>query len=252
MGRKGDCWDNTVAESFFGNLKREPIKKQIYKNRELATADVTTTSSHSTIEHARSHLGGLSPEQFRSSSQATAAPSPRNPGNSRTSALRTNAALQIDGDRRVGGSLSEGAILDVNGGDLNGLRIAPRLMVGSADYRRVEERYARRGRDRCRLHLRWVRLHGSWQRLNAPFATWNEDASLVYVNDSDRIVLSGPAAAGLQINPAATSRRRRASDPLRIHRGPGHFMATLAPGPDRSSHPHSSRPRSSVHLPAHH
>jgi putative transposase len=40
MSRKGNCWDSAVAESFFGSLKKERIKKQIYKNRELAQADV--------------------------------------------------------------------------------------------------------------------------------------------------------------------------------------------------------------------
>lgn len=50
MSRKGNCWDNAVAESFFSGLKKERIKKQIYKNRELATADVwRTTSRPSTI-----------------------------------------------------------------------------------------------------------------------------------------------------------------------------------------------------------
>jgi putative transposase len=41
MSRKANCWDNAVAESFFSSLKKERIKKQIYKNRELALADVT-------------------------------------------------------------------------------------------------------------------------------------------------------------------------------------------------------------------
>ena len=40
MSRKGNCWDNAVAESFFGSLKKERIKKQIYKNRALALRDV--------------------------------------------------------------------------------------------------------------------------------------------------------------------------------------------------------------------
>src|SRR5437016_5114807 len=40
MSRKGNCWDNAVAESFFSSLKKERVKKQIYKNRELAVADV--------------------------------------------------------------------------------------------------------------------------------------------------------------------------------------------------------------------
>jgi putative transposase len=40
MSWKGNCWDNAVAESFFSSLKKERIKKQIYKNRALAIADV--------------------------------------------------------------------------------------------------------------------------------------------------------------------------------------------------------------------
>src|SRR4029078_11184787 len=40
MRRKGNCWDNAVAESFFSSLKKERIKKQIYKNRALAQADI--------------------------------------------------------------------------------------------------------------------------------------------------------------------------------------------------------------------
>jgi putative transposase len=37
MSRKGNCWDNAVAESFFGSLEKERInKQQISKNRELA------------------------------------------------------------------------------------------------------------------------------------------------------------------------------------------------------------------------
>ena len=65
MSRKGNCWDNAVAESFFSSLKKERIKKQIYKNRELAVADVAhyiDTFYNSTRRHG--HLGGVSPEQF--------------------------------------------------------------------------------------------------------------------------------------------------------------------------------------------
>jgi putative transposase len=68
MSRKGDCWDNAVAESFFGSLKKERIKKRIYKNRELALSDVAdyiVTFYNRTRRH--SHLGGLSPEQFEAS-----------------------------------------------------------------------------------------------------------------------------------------------------------------------------------------
>jgi transposase InsO family protein len=38
MGRKGNCWDDAVAESFFSSLSKERIKKQIDKNRELGVS----------------------------------------------------------------------------------------------------------------------------------------------------------------------------------------------------------------------
>ncbi|MDT7358578.1 IS3 family transposase [Citrobacter freundii] len=40
MSRRGNCHDNAVAESFFQLLKRERIKRRIYKNREEAKADI--------------------------------------------------------------------------------------------------------------------------------------------------------------------------------------------------------------------
>jgi len=40
MSRRGNCWDNAVAESFFSSLKKERIRKRIYKTRDLAKADV--------------------------------------------------------------------------------------------------------------------------------------------------------------------------------------------------------------------
>ena len=65
MSRRGNCWDNAVAESFFSSLKKERIKKQIYKDRELAMIDVAdniVTFYNRTRRH--SNVGGLSPEQF--------------------------------------------------------------------------------------------------------------------------------------------------------------------------------------------
>lgn len=71
MSRKGNCWDNAVAESFFGSLKKERIKKQIYKNRDLARNDVADyIVSFYNCTRRHSHLGGLSPEQFESSHRA--------------------------------------------------------------------------------------------------------------------------------------------------------------------------------------
>ena len=41
MSRRGNCWDNAVAESFFSSLKKERIKKKIYRTRELAQAEIS-------------------------------------------------------------------------------------------------------------------------------------------------------------------------------------------------------------------
>jgi len=40
MSRKGDCWDNAVAESFFSNLKNELIYWYRFKIREAARAAI--------------------------------------------------------------------------------------------------------------------------------------------------------------------------------------------------------------------
>jgi putative transposase len=71
MSRKGNCWDNAVAESFFSSLKKERIKKHIYKNRELAAADVADYIEcfYNRTRH-HSHLGGMSPEQYEAAHRA--------------------------------------------------------------------------------------------------------------------------------------------------------------------------------------
>ena len=40
MSRKGDCWDNSVAESFFGSLKTERLFDSTYPTREEARRDL--------------------------------------------------------------------------------------------------------------------------------------------------------------------------------------------------------------------
>ena len=70
MSRRGNCWDNAVAESFFSSLKKERIKKRIYKTREFAKADVfdyIEAFYNRTRRH--SHLGGISPEAFERASK---------------------------------------------------------------------------------------------------------------------------------------------------------------------------------------
>jgi transposase InsO family protein len=40
MSRKGDCYDNAVAESFFSTLKNELVFGQRFKSREHAKSEV--------------------------------------------------------------------------------------------------------------------------------------------------------------------------------------------------------------------
>ena len=69
MSRRGNCWDNAVAESFFSSLKKERIKKRIYKTRDLARTDIFDYIEmfyNRTRRH--SHIGGVSPEAFERAS----------------------------------------------------------------------------------------------------------------------------------------------------------------------------------------
>jgi putative transposase len=70
MSRRGNCWDNAVAESFFSSLKKERIRKQVYRTRDLAKADIFEYIEmfyNRTRRH--SHLGGVSPEAFETASK---------------------------------------------------------------------------------------------------------------------------------------------------------------------------------------
>jgi len=70
MSRRGNCWDNAVAESFFASLKKEQIKKRIYNNRDQAIADVSEyiDSFYNPVRRHR-HLGGVSPEVFEANAK---------------------------------------------------------------------------------------------------------------------------------------------------------------------------------------
>ena len=70
MSRRCNCWDNAVAESFFGSLKKERIKKRIYKTRDLAKADIFDyIEVFYNRQRRHSHLGGVSPEAFERASK---------------------------------------------------------------------------------------------------------------------------------------------------------------------------------------
>jgi putative transposase len=73
MSRKGNCWDNAVAESFFGALKSELIHRETYKTRKEAEMDIfeyieifyNRTRLHST-------LGYVSPTEFEEKGKTAA------------------------------------------------------------------------------------------------------------------------------------------------------------------------------------
>lgn len=69
MSRRGNCWDNAVAESFFSSLKKERVKKRIYRTRDLARADIFYyIEMFYNPKRRHSHLGGVSPEAFETAS----------------------------------------------------------------------------------------------------------------------------------------------------------------------------------------
>jgi transposase InsO family protein len=40
LGRTGDCFDNALAESFFGALKTERVHRTVYPTRKKARTDI--------------------------------------------------------------------------------------------------------------------------------------------------------------------------------------------------------------------
>jgi putative transposase len=65
MSRRGNCFDNAVAESFFSSLKKERIRRRIYQSREEARADVFDYIEVFYNRNRRhSHLGQVSPHDF--------------------------------------------------------------------------------------------------------------------------------------------------------------------------------------------
>ena len=63
MSRRGNCWDNPVAESFFSSLKKERIKRHIYASWKDAKSNVLDYIE-SFYNQLHSHLDQLSPLAF--------------------------------------------------------------------------------------------------------------------------------------------------------------------------------------------
>ena len=65
MSRRGNCYDNAVAESFFQLLKRERIRRKVYLDREEATRDVFNyIEMFYNPKRRHSHANDLSPVEF--------------------------------------------------------------------------------------------------------------------------------------------------------------------------------------------
>jgi putative transposase len=64
MSRKGNCWDNAVVEAFFASLKKDRIKKRIYRNRDVTTTEIKDYIAFYNQTRRHSHVGGVNPEQF--------------------------------------------------------------------------------------------------------------------------------------------------------------------------------------------
>ena len=71
MSRKGDCWDNAVAESFFHTLKVELIHGKTYITRQEAkTAIFEYIEGFYNRQRRHSYLGYLSPDEYEKKNAA--------------------------------------------------------------------------------------------------------------------------------------------------------------------------------------
>jgi len=71
MSRKGDCWDNAVAESFFAILKRELVYHKNYRTREEARLSIFQyIEGWYNRRRRHSTLGRKSPLEFASAAMA--------------------------------------------------------------------------------------------------------------------------------------------------------------------------------------
>jgi transposase InsO family protein len=82
MSRKGNCWDNAVAESFFSSLKKERIKKQIYKNESSRSRTLPSTSIASQFDAPPQLSRRRESRAIRRGSYSGSKRPPLNPGNS--------------------------------------------------------------------------------------------------------------------------------------------------------------------------
>jgi len=70
MSRRENCQDNAMAESFFSSLKKEKIRRHIYRNRAEARSEIF---DYIEVFYNRArrhqHLGNISPEAYESAAK---------------------------------------------------------------------------------------------------------------------------------------------------------------------------------------
>jgi len=65
MSRKGDCWDNSMAESFFATIKRELIDRQSWISKDQAKGAITEwIECFYNRQRRHSSIGGVSPIEY--------------------------------------------------------------------------------------------------------------------------------------------------------------------------------------------
>ena len=73
MSRTGDCWDNAVAESFFGTLKAELVDHEHYPSRATAIASISDyIEMFYNLQRRHSFLGYVSPIEFELKARSAA------------------------------------------------------------------------------------------------------------------------------------------------------------------------------------
>ena len=72
MSRRGNCWDNAVAESFFSTLKVELVHDVYFATRAVAEAAIREyVEQFYNVERIHSSLGYVSPIEYELMAQVT-------------------------------------------------------------------------------------------------------------------------------------------------------------------------------------